>query len=135
MQACINWRYKFGGGGAENMTDDDGWKAITWQFKLWELNDEQAADLLGISLGDWSSIQSGDHEGIHTAEVGQRADALLRIHAALRVILMEPRCNGWVHRPNDAEMFGGETALNFMIAGGQPAIMRVARYIEAELYG
>ena len=115
------------------MTDDDAWKAITWQFKVWELNDEQAADLLGISLEDWSSIQSGDHEGIHKAEVEQHADALLRIHAALRVILMEPRCNGWVHRSNDAEMFGGETALSFMIAGGLPAIDRVARYLEAEL--
>ena len=134
MQACINLRYKIGGEGAENMTDDDVLEAIINQFEVWELNDQQAADLLGISLEDWSSIQSGGHDGILTEEIWQRVNVLFRIRAALQVILMEPRSNGWVHRPNDAKMFGGETALNFMIAGGLPAIMKVADYLEAELY-
>lgn len=118
------------------MTDDEVWKAIIDQFEAWQLTDDRSADLLGISRADWARIQAGDHDGdgILTAEVGQRADALLRIHAALRVIMKEPRCHTWVHRPNKAEMFGGETALNFMIAGGKPAIMRVAEYLEAELY-
>ena len=114
------------------MTDDDVWKAIINQFEVWELTNEQAASLLEISPEGWSSIQSGDHDGIFTEEVGQRANALLRIHAALQAILMEPRCHSWVHRPNKAPMFGGQTALNFMIAGGQPAILRVMRYLQAE---
>ncbi len=116
------------------MTDDEVWKAIIDQFGAWQLTDDQTACLLGISSDDWSSIQSGGHDGILTEEMWQRVNALFRIRAALQVILMEPRCNGWVHRPNKAEMFDGETALNFMIAGGLPAIDQVARYLEAELY-
>jgi hypothetical protein len=117
------------------MTDEGAaLRALPKLFELWQLTDEQAAALLGVTEEIWIKLQSGDHDGLLiAADIWKRADALCRIHAALRVILMQPRCNNWVHRPHKAPMFAGETALKFMIEGGWPAIERVRRYLDAEL--
>ncbi|MFG6638085.1 hypothetical protein ACGYJ8_19435 [Sulfitobacter sp. 1A12126] len=111
------------------------WQTIIRQFDAWNMTDQQASSLLGVSIGDWARIRAGNHDGMLTQEMWQRLDALFRIHATLEVILMQPRCNDWVHRANTAELFGGQTALQFMLEGGWPAIQRVRLYLEAELYG
>lgn len=102
-------------------------------FVRWDLSDEQSANLLGVSGDAWSRIQTDCYEELITKEQELRASSLLGIHAALRVILGEPRCFSWIQRSNNAEMLAGTTALSFMIDGGLPAIQRVRRYLEAEL--
>lgn len=125
-------------GEAENMieyTEKDVWRTIIRQFEAWRLTDEQASALIGISSMDWVWIRTGGHDGTLTDEMWQRLDALFRIQAALEVILIAPRCNDWAHRPNKAALFGGQTALDFMIEGGWPAIHDVMLYLQAELHG
>jgi hypothetical protein len=115
--------------------EEDIWRTIIRQFDAWQLTDQQAASLLGIPEEDWSRIRAQSPGVTLTPDVRQRAGALLRIRAALSVLLGEHRCDGWVHRSNKAELFGGQTALDVMIEGGWPAIHDVVRYLEAELHG
>lgn len=108
-------------------------EAVQRLFALWQLTDEQSADLLGVTEVTWIRFQSGHHDGFIAADIWKRAASLLSIHASLQVLLGRPQCHKWIQRPNLAPMFAGQSALNIMIDGGLPAIQRVREYLKAEL--
>jgi hypothetical protein len=108
-------------------------EAVQRLFALWQLTDEQSANLLGATEKTWTRFQSGDHDGPIAADIWKRAASLLSIHASLQVLIGKPQCLKWIQRPNSAPMFAGQSALDTMIDGGLPAIQRVKKYLQAEL--
>jgi len=108
-------------------------RAIPKLFTRWELTEQQSFELLGVSREKWNRIQAGHCEEPLTDDQSMRAGTLIGIHAALRMIFTKPWCYNWLLRPNSAAFFGGQPAINVMIAGGLPAIIRVRQYLEAEL--
>jgi len=108
-------------------------RAIPRLFAHWKLTEQQSSELLGVSRETWSKIQAGHCDELLTEDQSMRASALIGIHAALRMIFTKPWCYNWLQRPNSAAFFGGQPAINVMIAGGLPTIIRVRQYLEAEL--
>lgn len=108
-------------------------RALPKLFASWDLADEQSSALLSVSKESWERIRSGVNDEYIADDQGQRAGALLGIHAALRTIFVGSRYNDWIQRPNSDLMFSGQSALDFMIAGGLPAIDRVREYLQAEV--
>jgi hypothetical protein len=67
-------------------------------------------------------------------DVRQRLSYLMGIHKALRHMFKEPqRAYAWVGKPNAA--FGGQTALERMLAGDVTDLAAVRAYLDAERGG
>src|ERR1700760_649393 len=82
-------------------------------FRLWGVNDEQAATLLDLPRRTYARWKAGDVGRI--GRDGQaRLSNLMGIHKALRTIFREPpRGYAWIKAPNVA--FGGRSALDVLL--------------------
>ena len=102
---------------------------------LWELRDEDARQLLGgMSNGAYYELKK---TGSRTLDQDRltRISLLTGIFMALNILYRKKLADRWVHLPNANPMFGGETALAYMIKGGMPAMMRVRQLLDARRGG
>jgi hypothetical protein len=102
---------------------------------FWKLEPVEAATLLGVDAETWEALGEGRFPGPFTRESTIRASLLLGIFKALGSIFPGRLGRDWVRKPNAGEIFGGRSALDVMLEGGTPAILRVRRYLEAVAYG
>jgi hypothetical protein len=62
----------------------------------------------------------------------ERLSNLLGIYKSLQILLPDPAAaDAWVRRPNQAAAFGGQSALQHMLAGNLSDLNRVRRYLDA----
>ncbi len=62
----------------------------------------------------------------------ERLSLLLGIYKALQILLPEPAAaDAWVKRPNSAPPFGGNSALDRMLAGNVSDLVAVRQYLDA----
>ncbi len=103
-------------------------------FRLWGLDDEQGRVLLGQpSPRTFARWKAGEISRL-PHDVRQRLSYLMGIHKALRHMFKEPqRAYAWVQRPNLA--FGGQSALQRMLAGDVTDLAAVRSYLDAERGG
>jgi hypothetical protein len=102
---------------------------------LWELRDEDARQLLGgMSNGAYYELKK---TGSRTLDQDRltRISLLTGIFKALNILYRKKLADRWVHLPNANPMFGGETALAYMIKGGMPAMVRVRQLLDARRGG
>ena len=66
----------------------------------------------------------------------RRMAHLLGIYGALATLLGDtPQADGWIKRPNQAALFKGASALDFMLGGDVERIVKVHSYLYAEMWG
>lgn len=120
----------------EPISDDEMgamFRAALNLFRLWGVNDDQAAVILDVPRRTFARWKAG-----HLGRVGRdgkaRLSNLMGIHKALRIVFGEAsRGYAWVKAPNAA--FGGQSALDVMLGGELTDLMRVRRYLDAERGG
>jgi len=57
----------------------------------------------------------------------------LGIHKALNILLPSAHAaDQWLKKPNDAPLFGGDSALNRMLGGSITDLADVRRYLDAQ---
>jgi Protein of unknown function (DUF2384) len=102
-------------------------------FRLWGVNDDQAATLLDLTPRTFARWKTGQL-GRMGRDGKARLSNLMGIHKALRIVFSDAsRGYGWVKAPNEA--FGGRSALDVMLSGELTDLMRVRRYLDAERGG
>ena len=102
---------------------------------LWELRDEDARQLLGgMSNGAYYELKKTGSRTLNQDRL-TRISLLMGIFKALNILYRKKLADRWVHLPNANPMFGGETALAYMIRGGMPAMMRVRQLLDARRGG
>ena len=102
-------------------------------FRLWGVNDDQAAMILDAPRRTFARWKAGD-VGRLGRDSKARLSNLMGIHKALKIIFSEPsRGYAWIKAPNAA--FGGRSALDVMLGGELTDLMRVRRYLDAERGG
>ena len=103
-------------------------------FRLWDVNDTQARLLLGQpSASTYYRWKRGEIGPLPHDTIWRLAD-LMGIHKALRYMFMEPeRGYAWIGKPNEA--FGGQSALDHMLAGAPSDITAIRSYLDAERGG
>jgi hypothetical protein len=117
----------------EPITDEEAaamFRASLNLFRLWGVNDDQAATILDLPRRTFARWKAGG-----LGRIGRdgkaRLSNLMGIHKALKVVFKEaPRGYAWVKAPNEA--FGGRSALDVMLGGDLTDLMRVRRYLDAE---
>ncbi len=105
-----------------DLTDDERQALLKAGPRLcskWGLNDDDAARLLGDVDDDRLD----------------RTGALVSIHVALMVIFAgdTARVQEWLSAPNLAPSTGGLSAIQAMVQGGLPAMVRIRKHLEAEV--
>ena len=101
----------------------------------WRLRDEDARALLGgVSNGPFYEMK---RDPARTLDVDRltRVSCLIGIFKALGVLYSEAHADEWVGRANTNPVFNGRTPLEYMTAGGLPAMLTVRRLLDARRAG
>ncbi|RTL41555.1 MAG: DUF2384 domain-containing protein [Burkholderiales bacterium] len=108
-------------------------------FKIarrWELTREEQAVLLGIDGAYVECLEGPLNLAALSDETRARLRDVMKISDALQVLLPIPeRADAWVRQPNAAPMFGGATALSYMLRGRLSDLHDVACYLVAHCSG
>jgi hypothetical protein len=101
---------------------------------LWGLSVEQRRTLLGdIPPSSYFKYKRHPQSAKLSRDTLERISHLLGIFKSINVLL--PRresADAWVRRPNEAALFKGRSALEYMLSGGFAAIVDIRRYLDAE---
>ena len=123
----------------------------------WKLKDEATRALLGgISSGSFYILKSDATSDARTmrATGGGRRSAphpmhgkaldqdqltrislLIGIYKALNILFGQDLADAWISLPNTNPMFGGQSPIDYMKAGGIPAFVRVRQLLDARRGG
>jgi len=100
--------------------------------RIWRLTSRQAIALLGEgSERTWFRIKAKEWVGVLSQDSLTRVSALVGLYKGLHLLFSEPLANEWVRRANTEEIFQGATPLDYMIAGGIPAMLETRNYVDA----
>ncbi len=113
-----------------------GGPALRGFFRLaecWKLRVAEQRKLLGdppeSTFYKWKRQQEGS-PGRDTVE---RISYLLGIWQALQILFPDPaQADAWLHKPNQAPLFGGHSALQRMLSGNVADLYVVRQYLDAQ---
>ena len=99
---------------------------------IWRLTAKQSLALLGEgSERTWFRIKAGKWDGVLSQDSLTRVSALVGLYKGLHLLFSDPLADEWVRRANTEQIFENLSPLDFMIAGGIPAMLRTRGYIDA----
>jgi hypothetical protein len=102
--------------------------------ELWGLAPAEARVLLGsLPESTFYKYQKAPQSARLSHDTLARISHLLGIYKALNLLL--PRAesaDAWVRRPNDAPLFKGRSALDYMLGGDFEDIAAVRRYLDTQ---
>jgi hypothetical protein len=99
---------------------------------IWSLTAKQSCALLGEgSERTWFRIKQRQWNGVLSQDALTRISALVGLYKGLHLLFSDPLADEWVSRPNREEVFEQRSPLDFMIAGGIPAMLQTRGYIDA----
>lgn len=97
----------------------------------WALDDDEAADLLGISPSSLGRLRAGHREGSLNQDQLTRASAVVGLYKGLHTLFADDMALRWPRLRNRDPLFGGQTPLAAMIEGGIPVMIDVRRHVDA----
>ena len=102
----------------------------------WKIDETQAMTLLGFDEKNRSTYFKWKRNP-ETARLNkdklERLSYIFGIYKDLQTLLpVSDSADGWIHRPNDAPLFGGKPALERMLSGHVADLYVVRRYLDAE---
>ncbi len=100
----------------------------------WELSVAEERTLLGSppesTFYKWKAEKTASRL---SKDALDRISYLLGIYKDLNILLPSNRvANEWVHKPNKASMFNGQSALDRMLAGSIVDLADIRRYLDAQ---
>ncbi|WKJ90628.1 MbcA/ParS/Xre antitoxin family protein [Methylomonas montana] len=100
----------------------------------WRLNVEQAMALLGLdSRSTYFKWKKNPETASLNADKLERLSYIFGIYKALQILLPKPEAaDGWLHQPNQAMPFAGQTALQRMLSGRVADLYVVRQYLDAQ---
>lgn len=123
-------------GPAKQPIEELGGAALRAFFRLadaWELRILDQRKLLGgppeSTFYKWKREQGGTPG----RDVIERISYLLGIYKSLHILFSDPaQADAWVHRPNQAPLFGGQSAMARMLSGNVADLYVVRQYLDAQ---
>ena len=104
--------------------------------ELWSVRDEDARALLGgISNGSFYELKRRPSKVRLDQDRLTRISLLTGIFKALNVLYGKKLADRWIQLANTNPMFSGATPLDYMLRGGQPAMMRVRQLLDGRRGG
>lgn len=114
---------------------ESGAKAFFAIADKWRIRDQDARELIGgMSNGPYYSWKKNPAR-VLDADTLTRISYLIGIFKALNILYGEELADDWVLLPNSNVIFAGRSPLEYMIAGGIPAMQTVRRLLDARRGG
>ena len=110
-------------------------KAFLNIMERWGVRDEDARQLLGLTNGPFYEMKKRPDTRKLDQDRLTRVSHLIGIFKALNILHGRELADKWICLPNTNRIFGGQTALEYMIRGGQPAMQTVRRLLDARSAG
>lgn len=114
-------------------------KALTVFFRIatsWGLSDDEQVILLGTTRSAFASWRKAPLDAVLHRDTLERLSLIFGIYSALHVLFPIPeRADSWIRKKNSAPVFGGESALQRMLAGQVSDIYVVRHYLDAQAEG
>jgi hypothetical protein len=105
-------------------------------MEIWKVRDEDSRMLLGgISNGPFYEMKKNPKGKVLDVDRMFRISYLLGIFKAINILHGQELADEWAQLQNSNSMFGGKTPLQYMIAGGLPAMQNVRRLLDARRGG
>lgn len=100
----------------------------------WKLNVEQAMILLGLeSRSTYFKWKKQPESASLNADKLERLSYIFGIYKALQVLLPKPEAaDQWLHLPNQAAPFAGQSALQRMLSGRVADLYVVRQYLDGQ---
>ena len=100
----------------------------------WGLDADQAMRLLGLnSRSTYFKWKKDPASARLSPDTLERLSYIFGIYKDLQILLPKPEsADGWIHRPNKAAPFGGQPALQRMLAGHVADLYVVRQYLDAQ---
>jgi hypothetical protein len=115
---------------------DRGGAALRAFFRLaerWKLRIADQRTLLGEPPESTFYKWKREQDGTPGRDVLERISYLLGIYKDLQILFPDPeQADGWVHRPNQAPLFGGRSAMQRMLSGNVADLYVVRQYLDAQ---
>jgi hypothetical protein len=97
----------------------------------WKVRDEDARELLGgLSSSAYYEWKKKPERVLEVDRI-TRISYLIGIYKALHILYGDKLADEWVNLPNSNAIFGGRTALAYMIGGGLIAMQTVRKLLDA----
>ena len=106
-------------------------KAFRALAERWQLNGQQAAALLGVSLSTWERLKAKREVKDLSQDQLTRISALLGVYKGLHLLFVDDMADRWPRLVNSGPLFGRTTPIDAMASGGIPLMLEVRRYIDA----
>ena len=99
----------------------------------WKLRIADQRKLLGDPPESTFYKWKRQREGVLGRDTIERISYLLGIWKALQILFPDPaQADAWLHRPNQAPLFGGYSALERMLSGNVADLYVVRQYLDAQ---
>ena len=113
-----------------------GGPALRAFFQLaeqWKLRIADQRKLLGDPPESTFYKWKREREGVLGRDVIERISYLLGIWKALQILFPDPpQADAWLHKLNQAPLFGGHSALERMLSGNVADLYVVRQYLDAQ---
>lgn len=106
-------------------------KAFKRLAEHWELTNQEAATLLGVSMSTLDRIKRGSWDGELSQDQLTRVSALVGIYKGLHLLFADDMADRWPRLRNKGPLFGRSPPIDAMIQGGIPYMIEVRRYVDA----
>lgn len=114
-------------------TGGAGLRAFERIAELWKLSIPQQLTLLGIASRSTYFKWRKEPEPRLPRDTLERLSYLLGIYKALQILLPDTHAaDEWIHKPNNAPLFGGTSALERMLTGNVADLYVVRQYLDAQ---
>lgn len=100
----------------------------------WRLDADQAMRLLGLtSRSTYFKWKKDPASARLSPDTVERLSYIFGIYKDLQILLPKPEsADSWIHRPNKATPFGGQPAVERMLAGHVADLYVVRQYLDAQ---
>ena len=103
---------------------------------LWDLSVDDQMTLLGGTAGSTFLRWNKDPNTVLPRDTLERISYIVGIYKALHVLLPdEQAADEWIKRPNEATVFGGQSALDRMMSGQVADLFVVRQHLDAQRGG
>jgi len=110
---------------------DAGLVAYRRLVELWRLTSEEAAALVDVTERTWARMKKPGWSGRLSQDQLLRLSALVGLYKGLHLYFSDALADAWPGRENDGPLFRGARPVDYMLAGGLPAIIAVRDYVDA----
>jgi hypothetical protein len=100
----------------------------------WQLDGAQQMGLLGLASRTTFFRWKKTPPAALPPDTLERLSHVFGIYKSLQILLPGTAAAGWIHRPNDAPLFGGRPALELML-NGVAGLFLVRAYLDGERGG